>query len=107
MLPLAGEIALAQGGQDADGGMQAGAGVARADGGGYGRQVGVAVGGGRAAGGLGGEFKAAVFAPRAILAKALDAGVYEARVEFAQPVVADAKPLHYAFGEVFKHDIRP
>src|SRR5215469_2823093 len=104
-LALAGELALIECGKDADRSVEAGSGVAdrrtRLD------RAAVGLAGDRhgTPGRLRDHVKGEVILVGAVVAKALDRDIDDARVDFPDHVVAKAKPLDDAGGEILGKDI--
>ena len=105
LLAVAGYVALVEGGEDADGEVHAGAGVAEGGSGARGRAAGVAGGAEGAAGGLSDGVEGLVLAIRPVRPEAFDAGQYDAGVDLGELVVAQAEALQGVGGEVLGDDV--
>ena len=105
LLPLAGPLALDVRGEHADRRMHPGAGVADRRSGLERRRTGKSGQRHRAAGRLRNHVEAFVLAVRAVRAEALDGQVDEARIYFAQAIVAEAEAFERAERKIFREHI--
>jgi hypothetical protein len=96
-LAFAGALPLVQSGEDSDGGMEAASRVADARRYADWRPVLMACRRHRSAHGLSHELEAFVVGLRAVLSEALDGGVYQTRVDFADYVPAETEAIQHTF----------